>query len=402
MSQNLIELRNQKTKLLLDAQKILTKQGVSAEERSTAQKMIADVELIEQNIALEERIAKDTAERAEQEQRAGRPPRGPIVSNDEKVEAEKRAMRDFIVHGKQTEQRDLGVGAVAGSITGGSQLVAPAFSPILTQAMQAYGGVVNIVNQRQTDTGASMKISFVNDTGNGLTTWGEDTAAAEADPLLSTATSNTDKYTTGVILVTLEELEDSYFDLDAFIRDSFGQRLYRGLAKNISQGSGNFASYFAGATSGATTSTAGGLVITYLDLLNLYNSIDPAYLGTSTWTLSSASRGVLLSLLDSTGRPLFQPALSAPNGADALGTLLGRPVVLDQFAPTIAAGHTPIAFGDFKQGVTLRTVGQFQIARDPFTYLASKGAIGFIGYGRGGSFLTDAGTHPIKTLLMHA
>ena len=112
------ELRTQKTKLLLDAQKILTKTGVSAEERSSAQKMIADVDIIEQSIALEERIAKDTSERAEQEQRASRPPRGPLVSNDEKVELEKRAMRDYIVHGKQTEQRDLGVGAVAGSVGG--------------------------------------------------------------------------------------------------------------------------------------------------------------------------------------------------------------------------------------------------------------------------------------------
>lgn len=397
----LIELRDQKTKLLLDAQKILTKHGVSAEERSTAQKMIADVELIEQSISLEERIAKDTAERAEQEQRASRPPRGQVgISGDEKLEAEKRALRDFIVHGKPFEQRDLGVGPVAGSITGGSQLVAPAFSPVLTQAQLAYCGVVNIVNQRQTDTGTSMKVSFVNDTGNSLSTWSEDTAASEADPLLSTATSNTDKYTTGVVLVTLEELEDSYWDLEGFLRDAFGQRLYRGLAKNISQGSGNFASYFAGATSGATS--ASPTAVAYTDLLALYNSIDPAYLNNSTWTMNSATRGILLGLTDSTGRPLFQPALSAPNGADALGTLLGRPVVLDQYAPNIAATNKAIAFGDFKAGFTLRTVGQFQIARDPFTYLASKGAVGFIGYGRGGSYSTDAGTHPIKVLTQHA
>jgi|SRR5579871_1229529 len=401
MSQNLIELRNQKTKLLLDAQKILTKQGVTAEERSTAQKMIADVEHIEQTIALEERIAKDTAERAEQEQRASRPPRGQVgVSGDERVEAEKRALRDYVVHGKPIENRDLGVGAVVGSITGGSQLIAPAFSPILTQAQLAYGGVVNIVNQRQTETGATMKISFVNDTGNTVTTWGEDTAASEADPLLSTANSSVDKYTTGIILVTFEELADSYFDLDQFISEAFGQRLYRGLAKNISQGTGNFASYFAGATSGATSASPTAIV--YSDLLALYNSIDPAYLGNSTWTMNSATRGTLLGITDTTGRPLFQPALAAPNGADALGTLLGRPVVLDQYAPSIAATHTAVAFGDFKAGFTLRNVGQFEILRDPYTYMASKGAVGFIGWGRGGSFATDAGTHPIKVLTQHA
>jgi HK97 family phage major capsid protein len=50
-------------------------------------------------------------------------------------------------------------------------------------------------------------------------------------------------------------------------------------------------------------------------------------------------------MFDSTGRPLFQPALSAPNGADALGTLLGRPVVLDQFAPNIAATNKADTLG---------------------------------------------------------
>jgi hypothetical protein len=88
--------------------------------------------------------------------------------------------------------------------------------------------------------------------------------------------------------------------------------------------------------------------------------------------MNSATRGALLAVVDTTGRPLFQPALSAPNCADALGTLLGRPVVLDQFAPNIAATNKAIAFGDFKAGYTLRNVGQFQIVRDPYTYLISK------------------------------
>jgi hypothetical protein len=114
------------------------------------------------------------------------------------------------------------------------------------------------------------------------------------------------------------------------------------------------------------------------------------------------TRTSLLGVVDTTGRPLFQPALAAPAGADALGTLLGKPVVLDQFAPNIAATNKALAFGDWRSYYTLRSVGAFEIARDPYTYLVSKGAVAFIGYGRGGSFLTDAGTHPVKVLTQHA
>ncbi len=64
---------------------------------------------------------------------------------------------------------------------------------------------------------------------------------------------------------------------------------------------------------------------------------------------------------------------------------------LDQFAPNIAATNKALAFGDFKSYYTLRNVGQFEIARDPYTYLVSRDAVAFIGYGRGRSFITDAG-----------
>ena len=59
------------------------------------------------------------------------------------------------------------------------------------------------------------------------------------------------------MLVTLEELQDSYFDIDSFLRDLMGQRLYRGLAKFISLGSsdGSFVTYASGAPSGATSAS---------------------------------------------------------------------------------------------------------------------------------------------------
>lgn len=124
------------------------------------------------------------------------------------------------------------------------------------------------------------------------------------------------------MLVTLEELQDSYFDIEAFLRDLMGQRLYRGLAKYISQGSsdGSYVAYASGAVSGATS--ASPTQIGYVDILGLYGSIDPAYLPNSTFVMNSTTRPALLGVVDTTGRPLFQPALSAPAGADALGCFL--------------------------------------------------------------------------------
>jgi hypothetical protein len=106
-------------------------------------------------------------------------------------------------------------------------------------------------------------------------------------------------YKTGLILVTLEELSDSFFSIDRFVQDIFGQRLCRGLAKNVSQGSlsGGYASYLADAVSGATS--VSGAFIEYADIVALWNTL---------------------------GRPIFIPSPSS----GAFDPLLGRPVVLDQ------------------------------------------------------------------------
>ncbi len=223
---------------------------------------------------------------------------------------------------------------------------------------------MNIVNQRTTDTGASMKVSLVDVVANGLQAWPEDTAATEVDPALSTTTSTTAMYNTGAVIVTIEELQDSFFNIDSFLQDMMGQRLYRGLAKYVSQGDtiGAFTGLWANLPSGATS--VAPTALGYADIVALWGSLDPAYLPNATWLLSASTRASLMSVVDGFGCPLFIPSPTS----GAFDTLLGRPVVLDQYAPSLAAGNKAIAFGDFKAGVTLRNVGHFEIARDPYTF----------------------------------
>jgi hypothetical protein len=73
--------------------------------------MLADVELLEQGIAIEERIAKDQAE----QRSTGRPPRaqpgGGTNATDETRAAEKAAFTDYIKYGTRNadvlrEQRE--------------------------------------------------------------------------------------------------------------------------------------------------------------------------------------------------------------------------------------------------------------------------------------------------------
>jgi HK97 family phage major capsid protein len=129
----------------------------------------------------------------------------------------------------------------------------------------------------------------------------------------------------------------------------------------------------------------------------LYSALDPAYLAGSSWVMNSVTRGAILGLTDTLGRPLFVPSVNT----DTLDTILGRPVVINQFAPNLAAGNTAVMFGSLKEAYTLRQAGEVSILRLNERY-AELGMVGFIGYHRAGGYSTNAGTNPLINLIQHS
>ena len=402
------ELQDKRNKLMQDSQKLLL--NPTPETRAQFDAQMADVDLLEADIERAERSAKFDAET----RAAGRPPRSQpgftATDTNEQAAGEHRALEQYVRFGNVSEenrsflrpagieQRDLGTGAVAGNISGGAQLISQSFYPLLTQAQKSWGALTTILNTKKTDTGSPMKVALENDTTSILSVLGESVAVTEADPTLSGLISSTDFCSTGVVKVSLAELQDSAFDLDQFVRDAFGKRYWRGVTSMISAGSssGNVQSIVTSATVGATS--AGPMNVQYSDFVNLYGSLDPAYIDTASFVFNSTTRAVLMGVVDSLGRPLFQPS---PN-AGAFDMLLGRPVVLNQYQPSVAAGNKAVMFGDFSSGYTFRQVqGDLSILRLNERY-ADTGEVGFIGYARIGGFSTDAGTHPIVALQQHA
>lgn len=369
---------------------------MTVEARVKFDRLFSDADSLGETITRMEKLEAET--RAANARGAYRPQPGRCEDS-----AERRAFADYVRFGQTSpllsERRDLGT-VTGGSITGGSQLVPQEFLPTLIEAQKAWGSLTTVVKTKVTDTGAPMKIALDNDTTNMLTVVGEATAVTEADPSLNGLILSTDFCSTGVVKVSLAELQDSAFDIDGFIRDNFGKRYWRGVSSLITNGSGsgNVQSIVSGATVGGTS--AAPTAVTYADLLSVFGALDPAYTDTSSWSFNSTTRAALLGVTDTTGRPLYQPALSSPNGA--LDYLLGRPVVLNQFMPNIAAGNRAILFGDMAAGYLFRQVkGDLSILRLNERY-ADTGEVGFIGYARIGGVNTDAGTHPILSLQQHS
>jgi HK97 family phage major capsid protein len=147
--------------------------------------------------------------------------------------------------------------------------------------------------------------------------------------------------------------------------------------------------------SGATSASPTAIV--YEDLVNLYGSLDAAYIQNASFVMTSTTRANLMGLISTTGQPILQ--------TDVHGTpfnaLFGREIVISEYQESIAATNQAVLFGDLKQAYTLRqAAGNFAIKRLVELYAATN-EIGYILYGRAGGYVTNAGTNPLKALVQH-
>ncbi|MBS1798939.1 MAG: phage major capsid protein [Acidobacteria bacterium] len=401
-------ITEQYNKALHDLSAIAQKE-MTPENRSAFDALSKTVEEIKGDLERAQR-AEEVNASIRSAQNSGRPPRsnpGAEIEGADRKENEKRAFsewlrtgqvsaenRDFI---RRAETRDLGVGPIAGPITGGGVLVPTGFDPQFHIAQKSWGALAGAVRNFNTANGAPLRVSLSDDTANGLSLISEATAVSENDPGVSGFTSNTDEMTTGLVKVSVSLIEDSAFDIDSFVRDTFAKRYYRGLSKFIQQGNGsNIASIVTGAATAVTT--AAPTAITYQELLATYAGLDPAYVEQSSFTMSASTRNFLMGLTDNYGRPLLTEA-----GAVPFGTLFGRPIVISQYADAVAASKTPILFGDLQASYTLRNVNSGMRIVQLRERFAELNEVGYIGYTRAGGFNTSqAGSPSLVALKTHA
>ncbi|PJF10782.1 phage major capsid protein [Pseudorhodobacter sp. MZDSW-24AT] len=81
-------------------------------------------------------------------------------------------------------------------------------------------------------------------------------------------------------------------------------------------------------------------------LIRLMYAMPATYRSRGSWVMNGTTLAVIRTLKDGNGNYLWQPSYQAGQPE----TILGRPVVEAKDMPDIAAGATPIIFGDFKAG----------------------------------------------------
>lgn len=308
------------------------------------------------------------------------------------------------------EFRDMGTGggnALQG--TGGGYFVPVGFVDEVESAMKWYGDMLNAATIMTTATGQPLPWPTDNDTTNTGSLVGEGQAVTENDISLGNIVFNAWKYSTNMIKVSLELLQDSAFDLEGYVKDKFAIRLGRILNTHFTTGSGSGSSMPNGiitaATAGPTAvgssnndggSETGGTSIGTDDLVALEHSVDKAYRRGAAFMAHDSTIKSLKMLKDKYGRPIWLPGI-AVNAPD---TVLGYEYFTNNDMATIAVNAKTVLFGQLKKYM-VRRVKELAILRLNERY-AEYGQVAFVGFARYDGNLLDAGTHPVKFLVQAA
>lgn len=251
----------------------------------------------------------------------------------------------------------------AGIGTGGAggYTVPPAFRTQIIQALKSFGGMLQVAEVIHTDTGANLQWPTNDDTANVGAILAENTQMAEQDVTLGTNSLDAYMYYSKLVRVSLQLTQDSAFNIDGWLVTRLGERLGRILNQHFTTGTGT--SQPDGLVTGVTTGKV-GLVgqttsVIYADLVDLIDSLDPAYQANAQFMLSQSARKSIRKLVDTQGRPLWEPSVQS----GMPDVLLGYGYVINQDMPVPAANAKSILFGDFAQAYLIRLVTDLNVIR---------------------------------------
>lgn len=274
------------------------------------------------------------------------------------------------------ESRAQGVGTT----TAGGYLIPQGFRAKLVETMKAFGAVAEVAEVINTNTGGTLPWPTNNDTGNVGALLAENTQDAEQDLTLGQATLGAYKYTSKIVRVSLELIQDlDWMDVEALLARKLGERL--GRIENQHQTTGTGTSQPQGIVTGATSgvTAASGTAITADELIDLEFSVDPAYRQSPRAAYMSsdvAAKSVRKLKYTGSGEYIFTPGT---NGAP--DTIFNRRLVINPDMASPAINVKSVLFGDFYAGYIIRRVKDFQLIRMDERY-ADFFQVGFVGFSR--------------------
>lgn len=407
--QDLIEKR---AKIIMDAQKFVDDAAdFGAEEEERHGKMMAEASSLQKHIEAMKKSQEEAARLQDvQNFHAGRHD-APGAGHDEErtILAAKypKIFDKFLRGGMADLDRDeisvLRAGFLknpqasmnSGTAANGGYTVPTGFITDMDVALKAFIGVLQAGAQvLATNSGENLPWPTANDTGNAGRIITEGGTTNVVDPAFGQVTLGSYIYTSDVIKLSLQLVQDTAVDLMAFINEVAAERVGRIQNAHFTNGTGTGQpkGVVTAATLGKTAASA--TAITFDELVDLKFSVDRAYreAPNAAFMVGDATLGYITKMKDGENRPLLLP--STREGE--VDRILNKPVYTNTDMAAIATGAKTVLFGDFSKYKVRNVSGDF-LARIEQPYIANF-EVAFIYFRRTDANLVDAGTRPIKYL----
>lgn len=368
----ILSLREKRAKLWNDTKAFLDSHRgedgmVSAEDNATYEKMEADVVALGKEI---ERLERQAVIDRELDQ----PTASPLVSAPVAHTPEQKAGRASDEYKKAFWNQMRGRSSYeirnalqVSELSEGGYTVPDEFDKQLIEGLEDENIMRGLVHIIRTGSGEH-KIPIVASHGTG--SWvEEEQQIPESDDAFSQVTLTAHKFAT-MIRISRELLNDSAFDLAAYISHEFVRRAGAAEEQAILTGDGSHKPIgllhdTLGAQVGVTTASA--TAITADELIDMQHSLKSGYRRKAVWIMNDATISAIRKLKDGQGQYIWQPGIK--EGAPDM--LFNQRVLMSNYMPLIATGNKVILYGDFsyywlaeREGRTLERLNELYAVTD--------------------------------------
>lgn len=358
------EMKQKRNTIAADMRAIHDKIGDNSwtdEQRTEWNKAKCELDALDAQIAREEelrRLDQSFVDDGEDEQRSELKNNAPGQQGDERRAA---AFDKFLRHGvsemnseERQALREIRAQGTAPDEKGGYTVPTQMLNKIV-DAMKAYGGIASVSQTLNTSNGQDITWSISDGTAEEGELLAENTAAKEGDVEFGTAILGAKKLSSKIIRVSNELLQDSGVDIEAYLAARIAQRIGRGEARYLVQGTGTGSPLQPKGLAASVTknvSTASASAFTWKEMLALKHAIDPAYRNGPKfrWAFNDNTLKAISEMEDGQKRPLWLPDIVGV----APASVLNVPYVIDPAIDDIAAGKQFIFCGDFNRFILRR------------------------------------------------
>jgi HK97 family phage major capsid protein len=273
----------------------------------------------------------------------------------------------------------------------GGYTVQPIVAGTLIETLKDYGAMRRVAQREVTATGVDMSWPTTDGTSETGEIVAQNASASNSDPSFGTVPLNVQKFGSKVIAIPIELLQDSSIDIVAMVMRRMRDRIGRAQNGFYTTGTGTNQpkGLVTAAGIGKTGTTGQTLTVIYDDLVDMTDSIDPAYQeGTLKWMFGQTMRRTVRKIKDTAGRPIWTPSYDAGITQKTPDMLMGYPLEVNNDMPVPAANALSMAFGNLNEYI-VRDSMEVTIFRFDDSVYAVKGQVGFLAWARSGGNLLD-------------